>query len=64
MSSRLFDHYEVKTVPRMKTIMGAVSFIENPIPVINDALQVYGPTYITRIITGKKLIMTIDPEVI
>ena len=64
MSGRLFDHYEVKTVPRMKTIMGTLSFIENPIPVINDALEVYGPTYITNIISGKKLIMTIDPEVI
>ena len=64
MSISLFDHYEVKTVPRMKTIMGAVSFIENPLPVINDAIETYGPTYITRIISGKKLIMTIDPEVI
>jgi len=64
MSTSLFDHYEVKTVPRMKTIMGAVSFIENPLPVINNAIETYGPTYITRIISGKKLIMTIDPEVI
>ena len=64
MSVSLFDHYEVKTVPRMKTIMSAVSFIENPLPVINDAIETYGPTYITRIISGKKLIMTIDPEVI
>ena len=64
MERTTFEHYEVKEVPRLKTIMGAVSFIENPIPVIDEALDTYGPTYITRIISGKKLIMTIDPEVI
>ena len=64
MSVKLFEHYEVKSVPRLKTLMGVVNFVDNPIPVITDAIEEYGPTYITRIVNGAKLIMTIDPEVI
>lgn len=64
MSVKLFEHYDVKSVPRLKTLMGVVNFVDNPIPVINDAIEEYGPTYITRIVNGAKLIMTIDPEVI
>ena len=60
----LFDHYEVHTVPRLKTLLGMAKFVDNPIPVINEALNKYGPTYITRIVNGSKLLMTIDPEVI
>jgi len=64
MSVPLYDHYEVRTVPRMRTVMGAVKFVQNPLPIINDAIKTYGPTYVTHIISGKKLIMTVDPEVI
>lgn len=54
---------EAKTVPRIESIKGVLKFVENPIPVINDALKTYGSTYYTRIVGGRKLIMTVDPMV-
>lgn len=60
----MFEKYEVKTVPWIETIKGVVQFVDNPIPVIANALEDYGPTYYTRIVNGSKLVMTVDPDVI
>ncbi len=56
--------YPVKSVPYIKTLLGALKFVENPIPVINEAIAEYGPTYYTRIVGGKKIVMSIDPDVV
>lgn len=55
---------KIPTVPLIKTIRGALRFVQNPLPVIDEALQDYGPTYITRIIGGQRLIMTTDADII
>jgi len=54
----------IPTVPIIDTFRGALKFVQNPIPVINDALSIYGSTYSTRIIGGQRLIMSVDPEFI
>lgn len=54
----------IKTVPRIETYKGALKFIQNPIPVVDDALLKYGKTYVTRIIGGRRLIMTTEPHVV
>ena len=54
----------IPTVPIIETFRGALKFVQNPIPVINDALSIYGSTYSTRIIGGQRLIMSVDPEFI
>ena len=53
---------EIKTVPRIESFKRALSFVENPLPVINMAIQKYGDTYYTRIIGGRKIVMTIEPH--
>lgn len=53
----------IKTVPRLESYKRALSFVENPLPVINEAIRKYGDTYYTRIIGGRKIIMTIEPSV-
>lgn len=60
----MLGEYKVNTVPWIETIKGVFQFVENPIPVIAGALNEYGPTYYTRIVNGKKLVMTVDPDVI
>ena len=55
---------EVNTVPIIEVVKGVFKFVNNPLPVIDDALQKYGNTYITRIIGGKRLIMSTDLEVV
>lgn len=52
------------TVPFFKVLSGIFRFVENPIPIINESLATYGSTYNTRIIGGKRVIMTVDPDVI
>ena len=54
---------EIKTVPRIESFKRALSFVENPLPVINMAIKKYGDTYYTRIIGGRKIVMTIEPHV-
>ncbi|MFT6810270.1 MAG: cytochrome P450 [Saprospiraceae bacterium] len=54
----------IPTVPLIETFRGALKFVKNPLPVINEALKRYGSTYITRIIGGQRLIMSIDPEIV
>ena len=59
-----FQNYQVHTVPWLESIKGVFKFVENPIPVINDAMSKYGATYYTRIVGGRKIVMTSDPDVI
>jgi len=54
---------EIKTVPRWESLKRALTFVENPIPVVNDALETYGSTYFTRFIGGRKIVMTIEPDI-
>ncbi|MEL6389356.1 MAG: cytochrome P450 [Bacteroidota bacterium] len=49
---------EIKTVPMIETIKGIFQFVKNPIPIINGAIEDYGETYITRIVGGRRLIMS------
>lgn len=51
----------VKTVPRWESFKRALSFVANPIPVIDEAIAKYGETYYTRIIGGVKIIMSREP---
>ncbi len=51
-------------VPWIETLRGAVNFVKNPIPVIDEAIQKYGKTYLTRIIGGQRLIISADPDVV
>ena len=60
----IFPDYQVQTVPWLESIKGVFKFVENPIPVINDAMSKYGATYYTRIVGGRKIVMTSDPDVI
>ena len=53
---------EIKSVPWIQSLKGALNFVENPVPVIDDAIQKYGETYYTRIIGGRKIVMSIDPR--
>ena len=54
---------EIKTVPRIESFKRAFSFVENPIPVIDQAIETYGKTYYTRIIGGRKIVMTVEPKI-
>jgi len=51
----------VNTVPRWESVKGAFKFVENPIPIIDQAIEQYGTTYYTRIIGGRKIVMSIEP---
>jgi len=51
----------IKSVPRWETITRAFKFVENPIPVIDEAIATYGETYYTRIIGGRKIVMSREP---
>ena len=53
----------VKTVPRWESFKRALSFVANPIPVIDEAIAKYGETYYTRIIGGVKIIMSREPKI-
>ncbi len=65
MSSNTPAKYPPKnTVPFLKVLTGVFRFVENPIPIINDALEQYGSTYYTRIVGGRRVIMTVDPDVV
>lgn len=55
---------EIKTVPFLISLLRLFKFVDNPIPVVLDAIDQYGKTYYTRIVGGKKIIMTTDPDVI
>ncbi len=52
---------KIKTVPRIESLKRAFNFVENPIPVVDHALKTYGDTYYTRIIGGRKIVMSIEP---
>ncbi len=54
---------KINTVPRLESYKGVVNFVKNPMPVIDTAINKYGQTYYTRIVGGRKLVMTIDPNV-
>lgn len=51
----------VNTVPWIETLKGAFRFVENPIPVIDEAISTYGDTYMTRIIGGRRIVMSREP---
>lgn len=51
-------------VPRLQTLLTAYRFVQNPIPVINEALQTYGMTYEVYMGGVQKIIMTADPGLI
>ena len=53
----------IQTVPWIETLRGLFKFVENPIPVINNAMERLGTTYYTRLIGGRKIIMSSDPVV-
>lgn len=53
---------EIKTVPRLESFKRAFSFVDNPIPVIDEAIEKYGDTYYTQIIGGRKIVMSIEPK--
>lgn len=53
---------EIKTVPRIESFKRAFSFVENPIPVIDEAIKTYGSTYYTRIIGGRKIVISVEPQ--
>lgn len=53
----------IKTVPRWEAFKRALSFVANPIPVIDEAIAKYGETYYTRIIGGVKIIMSREPKI-
>lgn len=59
-----FDDYTPGTVPWLQSLAGVVKFVKNPLPVIDDAVNSYGPTYYTRIVGGRKIVMTLDPDVV
>lgn len=52
----------IKTIPRLKVILGLFRFLKNPIPLINDAVKEYGDTYITYLGATTKAYMSIDPD--
>ena len=54
---------EIKTVPRIESYKRAFSFVENPLPVIDEAIKKYGKTYYTRIIGGRKIVMSVEPHI-
>jgi len=54
---------DIKTVPRWESFKRALSFVTNPIPVIDEAIEKYGDTYYTRIIGGVKIIMSREPHI-
>ncbi len=53
---------EIKTIPRLKVILGLFRFLKNPIPLINEAIEEYGDTYITYLGATTKAIMSVDPD--
>ena len=56
--------YEVKTVPRIKTIRNVFKFIQNPIPLINETIEEMGPSYRVHLGGINRSLMTQDPVVI
>jgi len=52
------------TVPRYKTIVNLFKFLDNPIPIIQEALEEYGPSYQVYIGGTLRNIMTTDPDII
>lgn len=53
---------EVKTIPRLKVILGLFKFLKNPIPLIDDAMIEYGDTYITYLGATTRSYMSRDPD--
>ena len=60
----IFLMTEVQIVPILQVLKGVLKFVKNPLPVIDDAMTRYGNTYITRIVGGRRMIMTTDLEVV
>ena len=54
---------DIKTVPRLESFLRAFSFVENPLPVIVEAVRKYGQTYYTKIFGGRKIVMSVEPHV-
>lgn len=54
---------DIKTVPRLESFLRAFSFVENPLPVIDEAVRKYGQTYYTKIFGGRKIVMSVEPHV-
>jgi len=55
---------DVPIVPRTKTIFNLFKFLDNPIPIVNEALKTHGDTYMVYLGGTLRNIMTTNPEVI
>ncbi len=54
----------IPTVPRIKSLMSALRFVKNPIPVINEQIDVYGPNYYFYLGgVAQRGLLSADPEV-
>lgn len=53
---------DIKTIPRLKVILGLFRFLKNPIPLIDEALEEYGDTYITYLGATTRSFMSRDPD--
>ncbi|MBT8219747.1 MAG: cytochrome P450 [Bacteroidia bacterium] len=54
----------IPTVPRFRSIVNLTRFLDNPLPIIKDALNTYGDTYMVYLGGTLRNIMTINPDVI
>ncbi len=54
----------IPTVPRYKTLVNLFKFLDNPIPIIQEAIEEHGPTYQVYLGGAFRNIMTTDPDVI
>lgn len=54
----------IPTVPRYKTIVNLLKFLDNPIPIIEETIDTYGPTYQVYLGGAFRNIMTTDPDLI
>lgn len=52
----------IKSIPRIKVILGLFKFLKNPIPLINEAMEEYGDTYITYLGATTRSYMSRDPD--
>ncbi len=55
---------EIPTVPRYKTIINLFKFLDNPIPIIQEAIKEHGETYQVYLGGAMRNIMTTNPDII
>lgn len=54
----------IPVVPRSKTVLNLFKFLDNPIPIIDEAIKAHGDTYMIYLGGTLRNIMTTNPEVI